>query len=796
MLTLLSVAALAVCTYETDVIIGTGFIKLLNSTSSGDCCNKCAADISCVAFTFDTTNGNCFLKDNMGAKTNATDRVSGLSGNKGLWNACMQANSTAYPFCDTKLSLDARLNDLVSRVQLSESGFQLTARESPAIDRLGLPSYYWGTNAIHGVQDVTCVGNLCPTAFPSPVSMASAFNTSIVKDMGQVIGTELRAYFNSQNHNSLNTWSPTININRDPRWGRNVESPGEDPLVCGSFGSAYLEGLQYGEDDTIMKATVTIKHWVAYSVENFNGVTRHNFDANVSAYDFTNTYLPAFSQVIGNGAKGVMCSYNMVNGRPTCGNPALTDILKGWGFDGYITSDTDSCADIWQTHHYAPDQAHATAVCLKSGTDIDSGNTYNEGIPKAMSQGLITQEDVNKALYDSYRSRFQMGMFDANVTSPYKQIPLEKIGCAEHQALSLETSRQSQVLLKNNGLLPLAKGKTVAVIGTSSNTAEDILGNYNGPLCPSGGFGCIPTIYDMVKKVGGGATTVLDQKSWSSSLINQAVEAAKAADYVVLVASNALDGGGEGHDRYTIALEATQKSMCDAVLQVAADKTVLLLINGGIIAIDDLKNTSKAILESFMPGATGAQAVAETIFGDNVPGGKMPVTMYHSSYINEVNFLNMSMEAGPGRSYRYYKGTPLYPFGYGLSYTTFDLQWVAQPTPAVLTSKDAVSMMTCKVMNTGSVAGAEVVFLYTSAPGENRRLVAWEKVHLAPGQSSEITFKVPATALYTVTSQGVQNLETTSRTLTLSRGHGTEITASLAVQVPFPQVLFAFEPWW
>ena len=358
------------CTHQQDgYIIGSGNIGIKDLDNVGDCCDYCESTTRCVAYTYDTESKQCFLKDNIDGKQSASNRTSGYSStHTAVWNACTQENTTALPFCNTNLPMADRINDLITRFTPDEIGPLLTARQSIAIPRLGIPAYYWGTNAIHGVQNTECVGNLCPTAFPSPVSLSSAFNMSIVRDMGKVIGTELRAYYHSQNHDSLDTWSPTINVNRDPRWGRNVESPSEDPHVCGEYGVAYTEGLQNGEDSSVIPATVTLKHWAAYSLENFNGSTRYDFNAIVSEYDLTNTYFVAWEQLIKEAkAKGVMCSYNALNGKATCGNRNLTNILTGWGFDGYITSDTDSCACIVNNHHFCKTAAEATAICLKSG---------------------------------------------------------------------------------------------------------------------------------------------------------------------------------------------------------------------------------------------------------------------------------------------------------------------------------------------------------------------------------------------------------------------------------------------
>ena len=311
----------------------------------------------------------------------------------GWVDACAPGtNGAALKFCDTALSMDARLDDLVPRVAVDETAGQLTARESPVLESLGIPAYYWGTNAIHGVEDVDCLTATggCPTSFPAPCTMAASFNMTLVRDMGKVIGRELRAYYNARVHNSLDTWSPTININRDPRWGRNVESPGEDPLLNGLYGTAYTQGLQqFTGTEKLVQAVVTLKHWLAYSIEGSQlarGTGRHNIDVAVSAYDLAHTYLPPFELAVKQGkALGVMCSYNAVNGLPTCGNPALNRTLReDWGFGGYVTSDTDACGDIVTGHpkgidHFPPRPTNgtdATKLCLMGGTDIDSGGTY------------------------------------------------------------------------------------------------------------------------------------------------------------------------------------------------------------------------------------------------------------------------------------------------------------------------------------------------------------------------------------------------------------------------------------
>jgi hypothetical protein len=280
----LSTLALSPPTCEQQVVgkvIGFGHdIRSVEKASSAECCSECIANAACVAWTFHVNmseRGACWLHSSSSGSHDEDGVVSAVvSGRSAPWLACT-GKAASFPYCDPARSIDERLLDLVGRISDDEAGTQLTARESPALPALGLPSYYWGTNAIHGLQNVGCLsdslGGKCPTSFPAPCALSAAFEPSLVYAMGRVLGRELRAYYNVKAHDSLDTWSPTINLNRDPRWGRNVESPGEDPHVCGVYGTAYTRGLQEGDDPTIRQATVTLKHWVAYSIESYDGVT-------------------------------------------------------------------------------------------------------------------------------------------------------------------------------------------------------------------------------------------------------------------------------------------------------------------------------------------------------------------------------------------------------------------------------------------------------------------------------------------------------------------------------------------
>ena len=750
--------------------------------------------------------------------------------------------STTYKFCDTKLSLDERLDDLVPRVWDNETGTQLTARQSPNISRIGLPRYYWGTNAIHGVQNVQCIkhnttsGNytwVCPTAFPAASAISASWNHTHVKEMGRIIGMELRAYFNLRIHNSLDTWSPTININRDPRWGRNVESPGEDPLLNGLYGAAYTEGLQALEDEKEegeVQAVVTLKHWLAYSVESYDNVTRTKIDSTVSAYDLVDTFLPPFkTAIVGGGALGVMCSYNAINGLPTCANPALNKTLREtWKFEGYITSDSDSCACIEGGHPEGPDNLPATPTnstdaarqCLEGGTDIDSGGTYANNLPEALADREVSRATTDKALRNTYRMRMRLGLFEPNLKSKYRTYALHDIGRADSEAESLDAARQAMTLLKNyhgsdvnKATLPLPATATIAVVGQSANDTKGYLtGNYDGPYMgapPPGIFSELARMHPATFCAGG---THPDADPAASA----AAIKAGGATHVVLLVDNAHDGGGEGQDRYTISLGVTQIALAKAVLALKIP-TVIVMINGGTISLDDLADDAGAILEAWMPGLQGGTAIAETLLGHNNPGGKLPVTIYHSSYINISTFLEMSITDAPGRTYRYYTGpAPMYEFGFGLSYTTFAMKWSPQPPSSKLDAAGSTTY-TCEVTNTGKVAGDEVVQAFfkpsaslvsqrqlsdASTPSPIKQLFAFERVHLEAGASTKVTFTLnPTQHLSMVDIDGHRNLYAGEYDVVLTRGHGADLEAKVHVVLGgeatgATERLDTFEKWW
>jgi len=678
--------------------------------------------------------------------------------------ACSTPTTSVFPFCNVSLPLDTRINDLISRIHQDEKAGLLTARYAPKgnLSRIGVPSYDWRVNCMHGVQ--TDCGTKCPTSFPGPNALGASFNMSLVKQMGHIIGVELRSLWlqgvwenDNYNQSGLDCWSPNININRDPRWGRNMEVPGEDPYLTGQYGVAYTQGLQNGDDPRYLQAVVTLKHWDAYSLENYGNQSRHTFNAVCSDYDLHNTYFPAWkaSVEIGN-AKGVMCSFNELNGVPTCASKFLNQVLRGtWGFDGYITSDTGGVSDIYKQHHYVATAVEASAVAITGGTDIDSGDVYLNNLMDAVSGGLITEEQVDQALYRTLKLRFLLGLFDPIDDQPYWHVPPSVVNTPESQDFNLFATLQSLVLLKNEGkTLPFAVGKKVAVVGPHGNATEDMLGNYYGQICMSSrsDFSCIVSPFLAIGQANSGGNTVYakgcDVKSNSTSGFQDAITAATNADYVVMILGTDTSVEDETRDRTSVTLPGVQGEFSKKILSLGKP-TVVVLMNGGMVAVEFEKENAPAMIEAGFPGYQGGQAIAEVIFGKYNPGGKLPYTIYQADYINQVDMLSMDMTKPPGRSYRYFTGTPLFPFGFGLSYTSFELQWsdlLASSSTNFLRTDDSSTLLSysVKVTNTGSVAGDEVVQAYFKPEDKGdpliKQLFGFERVHLNPGQSKNVTF--------------------------------------------------------
>ena len=403
----------------------------------------------------------------------------------GLRGASPAGKQAETPYTNPSLPIAQRVDDLVSRMTLEEKVLQMQ-HTAPAIPRLGIPSYDWWNEALHGVARSGYA-----TVFPQAIGMAATWDSDLVYQEGRVVSTEARAKYNQAqregNHSiyyGLTFWSPNINIFRDPRWGRGQETYGEDPFLTTQFGIAFVRGMQ-GANPKYLEVVATPKHFAVHSGPE---PLRHGFNAKASPYDIEDTYFPAFrATLVDAQADSTMCSYNAINGPPACADSFLLQktLRDEWGFHGYVTSDCGAVDDIFRGHHYAPDLEHASALAVKAGTDTTCGNEYVT-LVKAVKDGLIKESEIDTAVKRLFTARMRLGMFDPKADVPFNTIPMSEVNSPAHHELALRAARESMVLLKNNGILPLKPGvKTIAVIGPNAESLPAIEGNYNGtPLHP------------------------------------------------------------------------------------------------------------------------------------------------------------------------------------------------------------------------------------------------------------------------------------------------------------------------
>jgi len=623
---------------------------------------------------------------------------------------------------------------------------------APAIERLGIPAYDWWNEALHGVARAGYA-----TVFPQAIGLAATWDTKLMHQVADVISTEARAkhheFIRNNQHaryEGLTFWSPNINIFRDPRWGRGQETYGEDPYLTARLGVEFVKGLQ-GNDPRYFKVIATPKH---YAVHSGPEPERHGFDAKAYERDLRETYLPAFRATIVEGkADSVMCAYNRTNEEPCCANKRLmTDILRGeWGFNGYVVSDCGAISDIWKGHKFAKTEAEASALAVRAGTDLTCGGEYASLI-QALKQGLITEAEIDTALKRLMTARFRLGMFDPPEMVPYARIPFSQNDTPEHRQLALQSARESIVLLKNaNATLPLRKDlKSIAVIGPNADAPEVLWGKYNGR--PSRLITPLAGIKNAVsadtKIVYAAGSTLAGGSPQADKMIEEAVKAARESDASVLVLglSSKLEGeemkvdvpGFHGGDRTDLSLPQSQEALLKAV--VATGKpVVVVLLSGSAIAVNWANDHAPAILQAWYPGGEGGTAIADVLFGDYNPAGRLPVTFYKS--VDQLPpFTDYSMQ---GRTYRYFKGEPLYPFGYGLSYTRFAYSNLRVNS---VKAREPVKA-TVDVTNTGEREGDEVVQLYltdvaASVPVPIRTLVGFERISLRPREKRSVTFTI------------------------------------------------------
>jgi beta-glucosidase len=658
-------------------------------------------------------------------------------------------------YLDPSKAIDARVDDLIKRMTLEQKASQLI-NQSRAIPELRVPAYDWWSEALHGVARAGTA-----TVFPEPIGLAATFDDKLIHDMAVAVSTEARAKHElavkagrRDIYEGLDFWSPNINIFRDPRWGRGQETYGEDPFLTGRMGVAFITGMQ-GDDPKYYRVIATAKH---YAVHSGPETTRHTVDVSASRHDIEDTYLPAFRAAITEGkAASVMCAYNRVNGEPACANNfLLKDTLRGaWKFNGYVVSDCDAVVDIFKGHHFAKSQAEAAAVSIKTGMDnecadyttiVTDRHDYEPYID-AVKEGLLTEADMDVTLKRLFTARMRLGMFDPPSMVPYANTPESEIDSAPHDALALRTAQESMVLLKNDGVLPFGPGiKKILVVGPLAESAEVLYGNYNGtPTHPVTALAGIEKQFSGARVTFQPGTAFLSEKPVQGDPLAAAVSAARGADVIVAVVgiTSKLEGeemkvdvpGFHGGDRTSLNLPEEETALLGA-LKSSGKPLVVVLLNGSALAVNWANDHANAILDAWYPGQEGGTAIAQTLAGANNPAGRLPVTFYKG--IEQLpEFDDYAMN---NRTYRYFSGEPLYPFGYGLSYSTFEFSGM-KLSSATLQAGSPLDVEV-DVKNTSAHDGDEVAELYITFPNMPgtplRALRGFTRVHLKAGEQQHV----------------------------------------------------------
>lgn len=648
---------------------------------------------------------------------------------------------------------------LVAQMDVLEAAAQLSF-DAPALDRLNIPEYNWWNEALHGVARAGVA-----TSFPQAIGMAAAFDPDMIQRLGDVAATEGRAKYNALSakgdrdiYKGLTFWSPNINIFRDPRWGRGHETYGEDPVLTGELGKAYIRGLQ--GDGEYMKSAACAKHFAVHSGPE---AERHHFNAVPTKKDMNETYLPAFkAAVMEADVESVMGAYNAVNGYPACGSPELLQhfLREEWGFQGHVVSDCWAIRDFHENHHFTDTPAESSAAALKAGTDLNCGCTYR-CLLTALAQKLITEDDIRQAAVRLFTTRYLLGIMDGQETE-FDKIPYSAVECKEHLAAANEAAEKGIVLLKNNGILPLKKESlnAIGVVGPNANSRVALIGNYHGTSSRY-----ITVLEGVQNEVGDDVRVYysegchlfrdrVENLGQANDRIAEALVVADQSDVVLLVLGldETLEGeeGDTGNadasgDKLGLLLPKSQRDLAEAVLNTGKP-VVLCLMAGSAIDVSEIADRAAAVVQLWYPGARGGKAAADILFGKCSPSGKLPVTFYYESALAEMPaFTDYSMT---NRTYRYYTGKPLYPFGYGLTYGD---------TSAVSVTADRAAAKV--VVRNDGVATEDVVQLYIKDEASpfapvNPVLCGFQRVALAAGEEKEVTIPLLGNALKVCNDEG------------------------------------------
>lgn len=650
---------------------------------------------------------------------------------------------------DPNLTAQERAEALTDTLTVQQQAEQLKY-DAPAIPSAGLPAYNWWNEGLHGVARAGT-----ETMFPQAIGLAAMFDREMLRKCADITSTEARAKYNAASrhgdrdiYKGLTLWAPNVNIFRDPRWGRGHETYGEDPYLTSELGKEYVRGLQGG--GKYLKTAACAKHFAVHSGPE---AERHTFDAQVSPKDIEETYLPAFRALVKDAhVESVMGAYNLVNGEPACASPFLMGKLKEWGFDGYFTSDCWAIRDFHTTHCITATAPESAALALKAGCDMNCGNTYLH-VLAALEKGLVSEEDIRRACVHVMRTRIRLGQLDK---TEYDDIPLTAVSTEESKQHSLECALRSAVLLENNGILPLSdKLGTIAVIGPNADSREALTGNYNGTADE------YVTFLDGIRErfsgrilYSQGCHLYKDRTqglAQPGDLYSEALAMAECADVVVAcVGLDATLEGEEGDtgnefssgDKPDLRLPESQRILLRKLEELGKPLVIVLAAGSSV----NVEVKCDALLDMWYPGQLGGRALANLLFGDVSPSGKLPVTFYRTAdLLPDIHDYSMK-----GRTYRYCTDeNVLYPFGHGLSYA--DVRCVNME---IVSGTD----VEVTVENRSDIPAEEVVQVYVKGCNEdsvpNRSLCGFQRVRLEPHETKTVRVPVPSAAFQTVLSDG------------------------------------------
>ena len=665
-------------------------------------------------------------------------------------------------YLNPSLPVETRVNDLISKLTLEEKA-SLMMHGSAAIPRLNIPAYNWWNECLHGVARSGIA-----TVFPQAIGLGATFDSELISRIGTAISDEARASFNANVKNGnrnqyagLTFWTPNVNIFRDPRWGRGQETYGEDPFLTTTMGVSLVKALQ-GNDPKYLKVGACAKHFAVHSGPE---KLRHQFNAISSPKDMTETYLPAFHALVDAKVEAVMCAYNRTNDEPCCGsNVLLKQILRDqWGFKGHIVSDCWAINDFHEGHKVTQNQVESAAMALKNGVNLNCGDTYAKYLPEAVKQGLITEKDVDQSLAILLKSRFKLGLFDPEDANPYNSIPTSVINCEKHRKLAYEAALKSIVLLKNDrNVLPLSNHLSFYYItGPNAASVDVLLGNYYGVndkmvTLLEGFSGKIAIGSQLQYKPG----CLLDRPNVNP--IDWTTGDAKGADvtFVVLGISGYIEGE-EGEsiasehfgDRLDYNIPANQIEFLKKLRKGNKKPIVAIITGGSPMNLAEVHELSDAVLLTWYPGEEGGNAVADVVFGNAAPSGRLPIT-FPKSLDQLPAYENYSMD---GRTYRYMEVEPMYPFGFGLSYNQFEYSNLKLSSASVQKGQPLDAEVT--VTNTGKMTGDEVVELYIKSLNNTPKapivsLKGIKRITLKPGEQTTVKFTISPEQLMLVNEKG------------------------------------------